>query len=271
MAQVEVVIKGLHKRFPVIKGFRDILLHPRKREYIVALDGINLRIGNACCFCLLGPNGSGKTTLMKILGELVLPDRGEVLLNGCDILREKKSRRQIGFAVNDERSFYWRLSGRENLAFFARLNGIPPAEVSERVQQVLKLTNLSYAASQRFNTYSSGMRQLLSFARILLRDASLILVDEPTRGLDPTAADCVRRFLRIELVERQGKSVLWTTHDLGEAAEFGHELAIINKGRIRYQGKIRERFGNTYSSLRQIYLDSIGDNTSGSGVQPTYE
>ena len=188
-----LVAEGLVKRYPVFRGFRDLVLHPFDRRAVTALDGLDLEVGRGRVFCLLGPNGAGKTTLIKVLATLVLPDGGRASVAGHDVALEPgPAKRAVGYAVSDERSFYWRLTGRQNLEFFGALYGLGGPARDRRIGELLRLAGLEEAADLRFNGYSTGMRQMLAFARALLADAAILLVDEPTRSLDPQAADRVR-------------------------------------------------------------------------------
>ncbi len=255
-----LLVERLVKKYPVVRGFRELVLRPFDRRTVTALDGLDLEVGRGRVFCLLGPNGAGKTTLLKILATLVLPDGGRALVEGHDVAREPgRAKAAAGFAVGDERSFYWRLTGRQNLEFFAALYGLRGGARDRRVSELLRLAGLDEAADLRFNGYSTGMRQMLAFARALLADASILLVDEPTRSLDPQAADRVRSFLRGELAGRQGKTVLWATHDLGEAADFADDIAVISRGRIRLTGPAASAAGGGRTALRRAYEQAVGD------------
>ncbi|HYA48808.1 MAG TPA: ABC transporter ATP-binding protein [Burkholderiales bacterium] len=253
-----ILVENVVKRYPIIGGFRDLVRHPLRRPVRTALDGVSLRVGRGRAFCLLGPNGAGKTTLIKILTTLVLPDAGRVFVDGQDVVRAPAAVKQaVGFAINDERSFYWRLTGRQNLEFFGALDGLRGRRRDDAIAGVLGLTGLEAAADLRFNAYSTGMRQMLAVARALLADADILFVDEPTRSLDPRAAARVRKFLRRELVDIRKKTVFWATHDLGEAGEFGHDVAIIDSGRIRAQGPIERLTEGGRLSLRDVYEKSV--------------
>ncbi|MBE0713742.1 MAG: ABC transporter ATP-binding protein [Candidatus Aminicenantes bacterium] len=255
-----ILTESLVKRYPVFRGFRDLVRRPFEKRTTTALDGLDLRVERGRVFCLLGPNGAGKTTLIKILATLVLPDGGRASVDGHDVDRHPGPvKSAVGFAINDERSFYWRLTGRQNLEFFGALYGLNGQAGNRRIDDVLRLTRLEAAAGLRFNAYSTGMRQMLAFARALLADASILLVDEPTRSLDPQAADRIGSFLRGELVEGRGKTVFWATHDLAEAAAFAHEIAVIDRGRIRLQGTLESLTGNGRTSLRQVYENAVSD------------
>jgi ABC-2 type transport system ATP-binding protein len=255
-----ILVENLVKRYPVIAGFRELVRHPLKRRTRTALDGVSLRVEPGRSFCLLGPNGAGKTTLIKVLTTLVLPDGGTAIVGGHDAERSPAAvRGAIGYAINDERSFYWRLTGRQNLEFFGALNGLRGGRLAGKIADVLGLTGLESAADLRFNAYSTGMRQMLAFARALLADAEILFVDEPTRSLDPQAAAKVRTFLRSELVDGRGKTVFWATHDLSEAADFGHEIAVIDQGRIRVRGAVDALTQGGHVPLRDVYEKALGD------------
>lgn len=255
-----ILAENLVKRYPVFRGFRELIRRPLDRRTVTALDGLDLQVGSGRVFCLLGPNGAGKTTLIKILATLVLPDSGRAFVEGYDVAREPGSAKgAVGYAINDERSFYWRLTGRQNLEFFTELYGLRGRVRDRRVDELLRIAGLDAAADLRFNSYSTGMRQMLSFARALLADAAILLVDEPTRSLDPQAADRVRSFLRDELARRQGKTVLWATHDLGEAADCADDIAVISRGRIRLSGPAATLAGGGRASLRQAYEQAVNE------------
>jgi ABC-2 type transport system ATP-binding protein len=255
-----ILADSLIKRYPIFRGFRELVRRPFDRRTVTALDGLDLRVEPGRVFCLLGPNGAGKTTLIKILATLVLPDGGRALVGGHDVAREPgPAKCAVGYAVGEERSFYWRLTGRQNLEFFAALYGLRGPERDGRIAEVLDLAGLKDAADLRFNTYSTGMKQMLAFARALLADASILLVDEPTRSLDPLAADRIRTFLRGELAGRQGKTILWATHDLGEAADHADDIAVISRGRIRLQGPADSLARGGRSALREAYERAVAE------------
>ncbi|HNS31366.1 MAG TPA: ABC transporter ATP-binding protein [bacterium] len=228
-----VEIENLSKKYPLVKRYRDIILHPLTQEKMAALVDISFSIYRGELFGLLGPNGAGKTTLLKILATLILPDAGRVRVNGFDV--EKKPghiKRSMGFVVNEERSFYWRLTGLQNLEFFACLNNINRYLIPERVDKVLALVGLKQEKNRMFKDYSAGMKQRLAIARSLLAEPDILIMDEPTRSLDPAAARSLRDFVRKELVEKRGKTVCMSTHNLHEAEDLCDRVAILHKGRL---------------------------------------
>lgn len=203
------------------------LAHP-----VRALHGVSLQIRQGEVFGILGPNGAGKTTLLKLLATILSPSEGRAWVNGADVVRQgAKVRQAIGLATGEERGFYWRLSGRENLEFFGGLLGLTPRMARHRVQAVLELVDLVPFAQELVGRYSTGMRHRLDLARVLLADPSVLLLDEPTRSLDPAGAEQIRGLLR-QLARERGKTALLVTHDLAEAASTCDRVAIIRHGTI---------------------------------------
>lgn len=232
---------NLTKRFPVIKGYRDLLSHPFRKKEITALSNVSIRVTKGELFGLLGPNGAGKTTLIKILCTLVLPTSGEVFVHGLDVTRDgKKVRGEIGYVVGDERSFYWRLTGRQNLSFFAKLNNISNRESELRIKRLLEFMELTRDADRMFKDYSTGMRQKLAIARGLLTDPKIIFMDEPTKSLDPLTAQNLRKLIKEKMVGEEKKTVVFATHNLQEAEELCDRIAIIHKGGVKITGRVEE-------------------------------
>jgi ABC-2 type transport system ATP-binding protein len=231
----------LEKSFARKRLVGELLRHPfRRAERVHALRGVDVHIRRGEIFGLLGPNGAGKTTLVKIFACLVLPDRGYAVVDGEDTRRDGKVKPKIGLVNSDERSFYWRLSGRENLEFFAHLYDVPSRRVNERIRELLEKVEMAEAADRRFADYSSGMKQRLAIARALLHDPPILLMDEPTRSLDPASALHLRTFIADELKARDGKTILLATHNLREAEVLCDRLAILAKGKIRQTGTVSE-------------------------------
>jgi len=254
---VEYAIEGfrLEKSFAKKRSLKEIVTKPFvPAERIEALRGVDLHVRTGEIIGLLGPNGAGKTTLVKILSCLVLPDRGRAVVGGEDVRRENRVKPNIGLVHSDERSFYWRLSGRDNLRFFARLYDVPGPRIESRIDELLERVELSHAAGQRFSGYSSGMKQRLAVARALLHDPPILLMDEPTRSLDPASSLSLREFIRDELKGRLGKTILLATHNLREAEMLCDRLAILVKGTVRQVGTVGEvrRWG---MDERQVRLE----------------
>jgi ABC-2 type transport system permease protein len=221
---------SLTKRFARQKGL-DGLLRPSRREEVVAVDGVTMSIKKGELFGLLGPNGAGKTTLIKLMSTLVLPSSGDALVAGYPLRDGEAVRRRIGLVTGEERSFYWRLSGRENLRFYASLYGLSGEQTRARVQELADLLELHEVLDHRFDTYSSGMKQRLALARGLLNDAEILFLDEPTRSLDPSSAARLRETIR-GLAHDHGHTVVLVTHQLGEAEQLCDRLGIMRRGRL---------------------------------------
>ncbi|MDQ7007981.1 MAG: ABC transporter ATP-binding protein [Acidobacteriota bacterium] len=211
---------------------RELLTHPwRRSERVEALRGVSLEVGHGEIVGLLGPNGAGKTTLLKILCGLVLPDSGRAEVMGVGV-GSPRLPEVLGLVHGEERSFYWRLTARENLDFYARLHGVEARRRGALIDGLLERVRLSEDANRRFGDFSSGMRQRLAIARALLADPPVLLMDEPTRSLDPVSAAELRRWVVDELHGRDGKSILLATHNLHEAETVCHRVAILSGGRI---------------------------------------
>lgn len=225
-------IVGLSKSFPRRRTVGELLRHPLQRAArLQALEAISLTIARGELVGLLGPNGAGKTTLIKILCGLVLSEEGTAEILGTPVASSARAR-VLGLVHGEERSFYWRLTGRENLTFFARLHGLDGAARRQRVERLLEQVELTNDADRRFGDFSSGMRQRLAIARALLADPPVILMDEPTRSLDPVSAAHLRRWIQDELHHKQGKTILLATHNLREAEALCDRVAILAKGRL---------------------------------------
>jgi ABC-2 type transport system ATP-binding protein len=238
-AMKAISIENLTKKFPRTSGYRDLLPF-RERQWITAVKDVSLDINEGEFFGLLGPNGAGKTTLIKMLCSLVLPNSGMAQVFGHDILREEQAVKKIvGLVSSEERSFYWRLTGRENLQFYASLYQLSRRDARKRIEELLSMVELTGEADIRFHNYSTGMRQKLAIARGLLSEPRILFVDEPTRSLDPVSAQAVRSFLR-EKVAGEGKTVILATHNLNEAEQLCDRLAIMDHGRIIALGSVQE-------------------------------
>jgi len=218
-----------------------LLLHPFSHPETVALDNISITINHGEIFGVLGPNGSGKTTLIKILSTLILPTTGKALINNIDVAADEKNiKKIIGYVVSDERSFFWRLTGRQNLRFFCSLNNISTSKADKKINEIVSLMELGKEIDQVFQNYSSGNKQKIAIARGLLTDPQILFLDEPTKSLDPVVAYKLRRFIKDTLVAESGKTILLATNNMQEAEEICDRVAIIQNGKIRRSGTIGE-------------------------------
>jgi len=206
-----------------------------KKDTIVvrALDRIDFGIQEGELFGLLGPNGAGKTTTVKILCTLLEPTEGQAFVKGHDVVKESAHvRRMVNMVAGGERMLYFRLTGRENLKYFAALYDVPRKDISARVNGLLELVGLSDRADDEVEKYSKGMKQRLQICRGLINNPEVIFLDEPTLGLDVNIAKDIRKFIREKLVEEQGKTVLLTTHYMYEAEEMCDQIGFLNKGKF---------------------------------------
>ena len=224
---------GLTKVFE--KGRRTIWQRlrrePDRRERFTAVDGIDLRVERGEIFGVLGPNGAGKTTTLRMLATLLEPTSGHVTVLGIDVrTHPREVRANLGAMLSGERSLYWKLTARENLEYFAALYHVPPKDTKPRIDAALAAAKLVDRADDYVERYSTGMRQRLALARALLPDPPLVILDEPTVGLDPQAARDLRD--RVRELKRQGRTVLLTTHYMEEADQLCDRIAIIDHGQI---------------------------------------
>jgi len=260
-------VQDLSRTFIKRRSLKEAIMRPwAKAERVTALDGVSFDVRAGEIFGLLGPNGAGKTTLLKILSCLIIQNRGSALINGFDTLRaEMKVKASVGFVTSDERSFFWRLSGRENLHFFGSLYNLPHDRVRARCEALLRWLDLTDKADHPFMNYSSGMKQRMAVARALLHDPGILYMDEPTRSLDPLAARHLRDLIQKTLNGEQGKTILLATHNLAEADQMCHRIGIIHKARLRRLGTLDEiRASGWDGGKRERYLIEVS-HTAGIG------
>jgi len=244
----------------VSKTFRLPLANPFKpRESVRALESVNLVIPRAKITCLLGPNGAGKTTLIKILAFLILPDEGTILYNGMPYEQvQKKIQGKIGLVTPNERAFYGRLSGFDNLHFYGSLNGFRGAKLRNRVDEVLGETGMTDSAAKPYRLYSAGMKQKLNIARALLGDPEIYLLDEPAAHLDPLAREEFQNFVTGTLVKKRGATVFLCTHDLEEARALADVIVVLDKGKVVAQGERRELL-ESIKTTKELAISYAGE------------
>jgi ABC-2 type transport system ATP-binding protein len=224
-APAAVRVAGLEKRFAV-PGWRP----GRPKVVVDALRGIDLEVPTGSVHGVIGPNGSGKSTLLRVLATLIVADAGEAAVAGFDVVDDATAvRRCIGLSTGEERGVYWRLTARQNLEFAAALHRLD--DVEDRVAVALADAGLAGAADRPVSGFSQGMARRLGLARAMLHGPSVLLLDEPTRSLDPVARDELHATV-LERRERDGVSVLLTTHDLAEAADVCDAVSIFDGGRV---------------------------------------
>ena len=221
-----IEVKDLHRDYVTHKGWVR-----RKKTMVQAVQGITFDVREGEIFGLLGQNGAGKTTTIKMLITLLAPTRGTCRVLGHDTMAESREiRSRINFIFGGELGVYRRLSARDNLKYFANLYRVEPQKAKKQIDEILALVDLSDKADLRVETYSKGMIQRLQIARGLINDPEIILMDEPTVGLDPLGARMLRDVIR--RLKSYGKTVLLTTHYMYEADELCDRIAIIHKGKI---------------------------------------
>src|SRR5215210_2737137 len=207
----------------------------RKRVAVEAVRGVTFDVEQGTLFGLLGPNGAGKTTTIKMLITLLLPTSGTARVLGYDVVKDPREvRKRIGYVFGGERGVYERLSGYDNLRYFAELYGVPPKEIRGRIESLLQLVGLKGREQERTEGYSRGMKQRLHIARGLLHDPPVVFLDEPTIGLDPIGARELRAA--IASLADAGKTILLTTHYMFEADALCDRIAVITRGEIVAHG-----------------------------------
>ncbi len=231
---IAISIKSVSKTYPValarLKGFFRL----RSKAPVEALRDVSIDIRRGEIFGLIGRNGAGKTTLTKIIATLVQPTSGTVTVHNCDSVRDDaRVRAQIGLASAEERSFYWRLTAEQNLMFFARLYGLSMRNARQRIAQLLAQFDLEELARRRFGELSTGNKQRMAVARAMLNTPPVLLLDEPTRSLDPLAASRMRILIGSLADSTPPVTVLLTSHNLAEIEELCARVAVINGGCIR--------------------------------------
>jgi ABC-2 type transport system ATP-binding protein len=235
------------------------LLKRKGPDVVHALRGVSLSIGQGEVFGLVGRNGQGKTTLIKSTCGLIEPSAGTVRVLGFDSVKQTLDiKRRVGLVNADERSFYFRLTGEQNLLFFARLLGLTDGEAQLRMRSLVPELELDDAIGRPFQEYSSGNKQRLSIARALLVDPPLLLLDEPTRSLDPISAQALRGTIRRWAARDLARTVLITTHNLGEVEALCARVAILSRGRVIECAPL-EALRQKYASSERVTLRVSGE------------
>ncbi|MGZ9223877.1 MAG: ABC transporter ATP-binding protein, partial [Anaerolineales bacterium] len=247
MNDLAIEARGLVKKFPARPGTGDKPIEggstqgPKKKRWQIwkkepksmftAVSGVDLQIQRGEIFGLLGPNGAGKSTTIRMLCTLLEPTSGTAKVHGFDVVQQANEvRRSLGTVLAGERSIYWKLTGRENLEYFAALYHIPQAIAKKRVDELLERMELRERANELVEKYSTGMRQRIAIAKALLARPPILLLDEPTLGLDPQAARNLREL--IAQLKQEGHTILLTTHYMEEADLLSDRIGIIDTGKV---------------------------------------
>lgn len=233
-----IVVESLGKTFHPPAGIGEML---RGRFYgrpFTALREVSFTVAPGEIVCVMGPNGAGKSTLLRILGGLLLPSAGQARLAGQDAgSGTSELRRRVAYVVGDERSFHYRVSGRANLHYFAALHGLSARAARARAAELLARVGLAAAADRPYREYSRGMRQRLAVARGLLGEPSVLLLDEPTLGLDPKGARDLRLFLKNEVIRGAGRTAVVCSNDPSEVRAFADRVLFLEGGRLRSEAR----------------------------------
>ncbi len=229
-----ISVRNLSKTYPVpFRRLREFFRRPVK-DPVEALRDVSFEVGTGEIFGLIGRNGAGKTTLTKIVATLVQPTTGSVAVRGHDSVNDDvRVRQDVGLATAEERSFYWRLNSEQNLLFFARLHGLPERMAKQRIDDLFAKLELKEIARRRFGELSTGNKQRLAVARAMITKPPVLLLDEPTRSLDPLAAARMREMIQSLAQQDPPVSILLTSHNLSEVETLCARVAIISRGRIR--------------------------------------
>jgi len=234
-----IEVRNLKKIFKLHTSLKNLILG--RKKIVTALDNLSLDIREGEIFGLLGPNGAGKTTLIKMLTTLILPTGGSATLCGYDIVRDQwHVKNSIGLIHSDERSFFWRLTARQNLEFFAALYQLPGEVSRNRIDELLTLVGLEEHANTWFQNFSTGMKQRLAIARGLLSMPKVLFMDEPMRSIDPVSTQKIRQFIRNKALEHIKGAIIIATNRLDEAISLCDRVAIFNKGQMIKSGTIHD-------------------------------
>jgi ABC-2 type transport system ATP-binding protein len=233
MAGSALVVEEIVKYFPVPQTGVRAFLNPFAPLTHPALLGVSFQVGTGEVAGLIGANGSGKSTLLRILATLLAPTRGRARVSGHDVERQASQvRAQLGFHSATDGGFYSRLTARENLNFFAAMNNLFDEEAAQRVEELSVLMGMETFLDSQVRTLSTGQVHRLGLARAMIHRPGILLLDEPTRSLDPMAAAEFRRFLKSQLVDRHGTTVLFASHTLAEVEQLADRVILLDRGRL---------------------------------------
>lgn len=226
----------------------------RRGPPVRAVDALSLTVRQGEVFGFLGPNGAGKTTTMQVLLGFLPPTGGSARLFGTDV-RQPIARQRLGYLP--EMTYYYKfLTAEELLRFYADLFQLPRATAEQRIDALLKLVELEHVRKRLIRTYSKGMQQRVGLAQALINDPDLLILDEPTSGLDPLGRMKVRDI--IQRLKNEGKTVLFSSHELGEVELVCDRVAILHQGRLRAAGAVKDLLGQYQMNLEQVFLHLVG-------------
>ena len=237
--------------------YKQILLPFSRKQRVKALDSVSISIEAGQILGVVGPNGAGKTTLLRILADILETDSGTISI--CGQMLDNNSfriRSRIGYVSSDERSFFWRLTGKENIEFFARLYNLSACQAKRRSAQLIKQFGFENKAGQLFRDYSAGMKKKIAVMRALLHEPSLLLLDEATNSLDPGSAKMVKEMVRKYVLEQKGRAAVWSTHRLEEISQICDKVVMIDSGRI-ISGGLVDDFADSSANEYVLKLENL--------------
>ena len=259
MNTAEIEVKNLYKSFIPAISLGDIAgmkFHNRVPQ--PALTDISFCLSKGNLLAVLGENGAGKTTLLNIISSLILPDSGTVRLNGRDISSADTGlKSKLGFMFSEERSFYWRLTGRQNLEFFAALYGLNKTQAAQRIDKLMDKFKITYA-EKRFSDFSTGMKKIFALLRALIHEPSILLLDEPAKSLD-----LEKKALLVEIITRlkqEGKTIIISTHDFSFAETAADKFIFLHNGYLKAEGslsRLRTLVSSPQSGLEELYRKAV--------------
>ncbi len=233
------------------------VFHDKKRGEIRAVDDVSFTCQPGRIYGLLGANGAGKTTTLRLLATLLRPTGGSAIVAGFDIVKEpERVRANVGFLATST-ALYGRLTARETIAYFARLNGLAEEQIASRIRQLAEELDLHEFLDRRVEKFSTGMKQKTSIARTVVHDPAVLIFDEPTIGLDVMTSRNIIRFVRD--CRARGKTVIYSTHVMSEVEKICDTIGIIHQGRLVAEGsldELQQRYGE--KDMEEVFIRAIG-------------
>ena len=262
MEQPVIAVCAVTMRFPIAKRYRELLLHPFcPRRVCTALRGTTFQIEKGDCVAIMGPNGAGKTTLLKLIGALLLPSEGDIFVGGVNTVSHGlEARKSVGFVLNEERSFFWRLTAIQNHEYFGALDNLWGADLDDRIHELIGLVGLGDVADRPVSGFSSGMKQRLALARGLIAEPDILILDEPTRALDPIAAEELTELILDRIHQDSRKTLLIATHRPEEPVRLCNKVLVIDNGRLKGFDRIAE-LSEKGMSLLEYYRERLQADT----------
>jgi sodium transport system ATP-binding protein len=268
--EIAIAIDHLEKSFPPARSGWRAMLQPFEKPTSRALADVSFEVREGEALGLLGANGAGKSTLLRIIATLLLPTRGAARVAGFNTVDESREvRRRLGYHAGTDSGFYARLTARQNLKFFGRLNQLPAAEANKRIAELAEQFRIQESLDRQVRTLSTGTVQRLSLVRALLHRPPVLLLDEPTRSLDAIAALEFRRFLKSEILQGGDTCLLFASHTLAEIEVLADRVVIIDAGKVLACGTAEElkRQTNT-ANLEEVFLRLTGFRSPAESVDP---